>query len=135
MTLTVINPTGSFYCKKCEITFNATYKPQQRPRKSCPGCHKMAGMTVKKSSKTKSTNKPDTEKKGEGAPYPHPTKLTEKYLEKLIVDGLKANPGNVQLIGKATEFYLKVLIKSDTMENEMDIEELLKLGIVKEFSN
>ena len=44
MTLTL--STGSFTCKKCEVTFNGTYKPQQRPRKSCPKCHNMVGMTV-----------------------------------------------------------------------------------------
>lgn len=44
MTLTL--PVGSFTCKKCEVTFNGEYKPQQRPRKSCPKCHKMVGMTV-----------------------------------------------------------------------------------------
>lgn len=44
MTLTL--STGSFTCKKCEVTFNGTYKAQQRPRKSCPKCHKMVGMTV-----------------------------------------------------------------------------------------
>lgn len=43
MTLSV----GNFYCKTCEITFKGEYKPQQRPRKSCPKCHKMADMSTK----------------------------------------------------------------------------------------
>ena len=64
MTLTVVNPTGSFTCKKCKLTFEATYKPQQRPRKSCPKCHKMVGMTVIKSLKTKSTYKPNSPQEG-----------------------------------------------------------------------
>ena len=64
MTLTVIDPVGSFSCKKCKLTFEGTYKPQQRPRKSCPSCHKMCGMTVVKSSKTRSTTNPKTPQEG-----------------------------------------------------------------------
>ncbi len=45
MTLTL--PIGSFTCKKCELTFKGEYKPQQRPRKSCPKCHRMVGLTPK----------------------------------------------------------------------------------------
>lgn len=53
---------GSFFCKKCKITFEGEYKPQQRPRKSCPKCHKMSDLTVKN---TTSNQKPgDTETKG-----------------------------------------------------------------------
>jgi len=44
MTLSV----GKFYCKTCKITFEGEYKPQQRPRKSCPKCHKMADMSTNK---------------------------------------------------------------------------------------
>ena len=138
MTLTVSNPSGSFHCKKCEIVFNGEYKPQQRPRKSCPKCHKMVGLTVVKSPKLpKSNNKPDTETKDGGHSIPLSTrkKLTEEYIEQLIIQGLEDYPGNVQLIGKATEFFIKVKSKTSEMEEDMDISELLKNGIVKEFSS
>jgi len=62
-------------------------------------------------------------------------KLTEEFIEQLIVAGLEANPGNVQLIGKATEFFIKVKDKASEMEEEIDIKELLTSGIVKKFSD
>lgn len=40
---------GNFFCKKCGIAFPGDYKPQQRPRKSCPKCHKMADLQRKTS--------------------------------------------------------------------------------------
>ena len=137
MTLTAELPSGSFHCKKCEIIFNGDYNPQQRPRKSCPKCHKMAGLTVTKASKkTKSNKKPDTKTKGGGSSTPPSThkKLTEEYIEDLIVQGLEDYPGNIQLIGKATEFFIKVKSKTSEMEEDMDISELLKNGIIKKFS-
>lgn len=45
MTLTLNK--GSFHCKKCVLTFEGEYKTQQRPRKSCPKCHNMVGLTPK----------------------------------------------------------------------------------------
>ena len=41
MTVTV----DKFYCKSCILTFEGEYKPQQRPRKSCPKCHKMVDLS------------------------------------------------------------------------------------------
>ena len=137
MTLTAELPSGSFHCKKCEIIFNGDYKPQQRPRKSCPKCHKMVGLTVVKVfKKIKSTNKPDTKTKGGGSSTPpsYNKKLTEEYIEQLIVQGLEDNPGNIPLIGRTTEFFIKVKSKTSEMEEDMDISELLKFGVVKEFS-
>lgn len=61
--------------------------------------------------------------------------LTEEYIERKIYDGLEAYPGNVQLIGKATEFFIKVKDKDSEMEEEIDIGELLNLGIVKKFND
>lgn len=43
-----------------------------------------------------------------------PKKLTEEYIENLIREGLDDNPGNVQLIGKAVDFFVKV--KTDKRE-------------------
>ena len=62
-------------------------------------------------------------------------KLTEAYIERKIYDGLENNPNNVQLIGKATEFFIKVKDKASEMEEEIDIKELLNLGIVKKFNH
>lgn len=62
-------------------------------------------------------------------------KLTEEYIEQKIYDGLETNPGNVQLIGKATEFYIKVKDKASEMEEEIDIKELINLGIIKKFND
>ena len=56
-------------------------------------------------------------------------KLTEEFIEQLIVDGLEANPGNVQLIGKATEFYIKVKNKVSEIEDNIDMEALKEIGI------
>ncbi len=54
MTLTLNK--GSFHCKKCVLIFEGEYKTQQRPRKSCPKCHNMVGLTVIRQPKKKSTN-------------------------------------------------------------------------------
>ena len=35
---------GNFFCTKCKTAFEGEYKPQQRPRKSCPKCHKMVDI-------------------------------------------------------------------------------------------
>jgi len=130
MTLTVIDPTGSFTCKKCKLTFEATYKPQQRPRKSCPKCHKMVGMTVKKSSKTNFNKKTDTETEGNNPPLPLIKRtLTKEYIEQLICDGLESNPGNANLIGKAVEFYIKIKGNTTTIEDDIDMEVLKEIGL------
>jgi UDP-2,3-diacylglucosamine pyrophosphatase LpxH len=57
-------------------------------------------------------------------------KLTEEFIENLIIKGLEDNPGNVQLIGKATEFFIKVKGKATEMEDEIDMEKLKEIGIV-----
>lgn len=51
MTLTLNK--GTFHCKKCVLTFEGEYKTQQRPRKSCPKCHNMVGLTPKVTIKKK----------------------------------------------------------------------------------
>ena len=48
-----MTPTlGNFKCKKCNILFEGEHKPQIRPRKSCPKCHRMVDI-VKEPSETK----------------------------------------------------------------------------------
>ena len=61
------------------------------------------------------------------------TTLNSESIEKLLVNALKKQPYNANLIGKATEFFLKVKNLNDTMEDELDMEALLELGIVKKF--
>jgi len=129
MTLTVIDPTGSFTCKKCKLTFEATYKPQQRPRKSCPKCHKMVGMTVKKSSKTNFNKKTDTETEGSNIPPPLTTTLSADYLEKCLTAALIKNPGNPNLLRTAIDFFIKIKGKSDDIDDDFDMEVLKQIGI------
>jgi len=64
-----------FQCKKCDIVFKGEYKPQQRPRKSCPNCHKMCDIYVKKDN---GTPPPVTQKQFET--------LDEATIEHLILD-------------------------------------------------
>jgi len=68
--------------------------------------------------------------KSPGPKSPGVKKLTEEFIENLIVEGLENNPGNVQLIGKATDFFIKVIGKKDEMEDEIDMEKLKEIGIV-----
>ena len=56
-------------------------------------------------------------------------KLTWDYIEKLIVDGLEDNPGNIPLIRTASEFYLKVSSKKEILEDDIDMEALKQIGI------
>ena len=132
MTLTVVDPTGSFTCKKCKLTFEATYKPQQRPRKSSPKCHNMVGMTVKKSSKTSSTKKRILPQEGGTSHTPLTTRLTSDDLEKRLISALEQQPNNPNLLRTAIDFFIKVRIKSDAMEDEIDMEVLKSIGLVAE---
>ena len=132
MTLTVVDPIGSFTCKKCKLTFEATYKPQQRPRKSCPKCHNMVGMTVKKSSKTSSTKKRILPQEGGTSHTPLTTRLTSDDLEKRLISALEQQPNNPNLLRTAIDFFIKVRIKSDAMEDEIDMEVLKSIGLVAE---
>ena len=68
-------------------------------------------------------------KKGTVPPNKKPLKLTEEYIEQLIINGLEANPGNIQLIGKATEFFIKVKDKASGMEEEIDMEAFRRIGL------
>jgi hypothetical protein len=61
--------------------------------------------------------------------------LTEEYIERKIYDGLEANPGNIQLIGKATEFFIKVKGKTNEIEDDIDMEALKEIGINIKSSN
>jgi len=122
MTLSVSN----FFCKTCEIDFKGEYKPQQRPRKSCPKCHKMCEIT-------KSNKKPDTETKGEQHSTPPLTedikKLSSEDLEKRIVAALNKQPTNAQLLGKAIEFFIKIKGKEEEIDESIDMEALREIGI------
>ena len=135
MTLTVSLPTGSFHCKKCKLTFEATYNPQQRPRKSCPGCHKMSGLTVKKSSKTKSTNKLISPQEGDTSHVPLETILTAEYLEKCLTSALAEHPDNPNLLRTAIEFFIKIKGKNDSIDDDIDMEVLKQIGISLSNSN
>ncbi|GAH39340.1 unnamed protein product [marine sediment metagenome] len=106
--------SGTFFCKKCDITFKGDYKPQTRPRKSCPKCHKMSDLTVKN---TKSKEKNDAETGGEEhstlPPQGDIEKLSSEDLEKRIVSALNTQPNNAQILGKAIEFFIKIKGKEE----------------------
>ena len=56
-------------------------------------------------------------------------KLTSEYIEKLIKDGLDDDPKNIQLIGKAVDFFVKV--KTDRKEGTkqlLNMEAFFKLA-------
>lgn len=119
MTLSVSN----FFCKTCEIDFKGEYKPQQRPRKSCPKCHKMCEIT-------KSNKKSDTETKGEQHSTLPPTtdieditSLTPESVEKLILDKLN-NKSDIQdpLIRMALDVVIKLKIQGEEGMEELDME-------------
>ena len=127
MTLSVSN----FSCKKCKITFEGEYKPQQRPRKSCPKWHRMCEIT-------KSKEKSDTETGGSTTPTPpiqeDIEKLSSEDLEKRIISALNEQPNNAQLLGKAIEFFIKIKGKVETIDESFDMEELRRLGLITDIS-
>ena len=127
MTLSVSN----FSCKKCKVIFEGEYKPQQRPRKSCPKCHKMCEIT-------KSKKKNDTETGGSTTPLPpiqeDIEKLSSEDLEKRIISALNTQPNNAQLLGKAIEFFIKIKGKVETIDESFDMEELRRLGLITDVS-
>ena len=55
--------------------------------------------------------------------------LTSEDLEKRIIQALNAQPNNANLLGKAIDFFIKVRDKKDVMEEELNMEGYLKLGI------
>jgi hypothetical protein len=55
---------GNFFCKKCVIAFKGEYKPQKRPRKACPKCHRMSDLTVKNTTSTQKLFSHTTETTG-----------------------------------------------------------------------
>lgn len=126
MSLAVSN----FYCKKCKILFEGKYKPQQRPRKACPNCHKMCEMSRKI---PEFNQKNDTEIGGGTLTPPPPTEgieeLSSEALEKRLVDALNAQPNNAILLGKAIEFFIKVKGKIDTIDDDIDMDVLREIGI------
>jgi len=129
MTLTVIDPVGSFSCKKCKLTFEASYKPQQRPRKSCPSCHKMCGMTVNKKEKTQSTKNLISPQEGVTDGDPLTITLSAEYLEKCLTSALNKHPENPNLLRTAIEFFIKIKGKTDAIDDDLDMEVLKQIGI------
>ena len=128
MTLTLFNPVGSFYCKKCKILFEGEYKPQQRPRKSCPGCHKMAGLHVKKDIIEKTKSPPKT-------PLKTITniKITMENAEDLIMDELSNNP-SVAALRLMVEF-LKIKQQDQSELQEIDLDIFYKKSLEEEIIN
>lgn len=121
MTLSVSN----FFCKDCKITFEGEYKPQQRPRKSCPKCHKMCEIT-------KSKEKTDTETRGRTtstSPLPKYDKINEKVIEDILLRLVNGGLVDTALVRNMVEFFIKIKSKTDTMEDDLDMEVLKEIGL------
>ena len=119
---------GKFHCNPCNITFSGEYKKQKRPRKSCPGCHKMADIARSRDPSIIT----DKETQGEGSngasPLTKYTKVDDEMIEESIL--YLANHGkiDVPLIGKMIEFYYKIRGKDDSIRDNIPMEEFMKLG-------
>jgi hypothetical protein len=70
-----------------------------------------------------------------GAPGSKTQTLTSADLERRIIEALDRDPNNAQVLGKAIDFFIKVKGKTSEMEEELNIEELINLGIVKKFND
>lgn len=130
MTLTLsVFKKGSFRCKACKLTFEGEYKPQERPRKSCPGCHKMVGMTPKKKKSRDSSIVADNVTAREGgngsSPLTKHTKIDDDMIEDLILK--KANSGEPisdNFIKTCILFYKDIRGKDDKIKDNVDMEDL-----------
>ena len=58
------------------------------------------------------------------------TTLNSESLEILLVNALKKQPNNANLIGKAIDFFLKVKGNSDTIKDDIDMDTLLEIGLL-----
>ena len=102
-------------CKKCKVRF---YIPTQKAQKEPP--------------KTKSINKLISPQEGGKAKAPLTNSLSSNDLEQRLIMALDSQPNNANLLGKAIDFFIKVKNKSDSMEDEIDMEALKRVGIVAE---
>ena len=59
------NEKGNFYCTKCDVSWSDDYKPQQRPRRSCPKCQKSCDLDKRK---VGNSGSPTTQEKGSSSP-------------------------------------------------------------------
>jgi len=62
-------------------------------------------------------------------------KLSSEDLERRLINALDRQPDNANLLGKAIDFFIKVKDKASEMEEEIDIKELINLGLVKKFND
>lgn len=103
--------SGTFSCKKCDITFKGDYKPQTRPRKSCPKCHKMSDLAVKN---TNSNQKIQAVQMGSSSAPLNKTKLALmsikaklKLLGETAVDSFLLTGTESRILGKAIDLLSK----------------------------
>ena len=122
-------------CPECNHEF--LYKGKaKRPRPTCPKCKEKfyigAQNTQKEPKKTSSKKKKNSPQEGNSNGAPLTTRLSSDDLEKRLLMALEVNPNNPNLLRTAIDFYLKVMIKSDSMEDEIDMEALKRIGIIAE---
>lgn len=57
-------------------------------------------------------------------------KLSSDDLERRLINALDSQPNNANLLGKAIDFFIKVKSKSESMEEDFDMEALKRLGVI-----
>ena len=82
--------------------------------------------------KTKSNNKKISPQEGISNGGPLTTRLSSDDLERRLLMALEINPNNPNLLRTAIDFYIKVMIKSDSIEDEINMEALKRIGIIAE---
>ena len=121
-------PVGNFFCNKCKTAFIGEYKPQQRPRKSCPKCHKMTDLQKGIAIPPQIADTKGKGGNGSLTPTKPFTKIDDEMIEESIL--FLANDGkiDVPLIGKMIEFYYKIRGKDDKIKDNIDMEEFMTIG-------
>ena len=87
-------------------------------------------LLIKKDTKISTSDNSIDDKKASNDAGPNASKkLSEEFLENIIREGLDDNPNNVQLIGKAVDFFVKVKTdKKEGTKQMLNMEGFLKLA-------
>ena len=89
----------------------------------------------KEPQKTSSTTNIFSPQEGDTSGVPLTITLSADYLEKCLTTALKQHPDNPNLLRTAIEFFIKIKGKSDTLDDDIDMEALKRNGIIAEYSN
>ena len=109
--------------KKLEIEYTKSF---------CNSFYLQKKVPLTTPTKTSSKKKKISPQEGITSGAPLTKRLSSDDLEKRLLMALEVNPNNPNLLRTAIDFYLKVMIKSDSMEDEIDMEALKRIGIIAE---